>query len=203
MQNRGNLGALAAAEQAAGTPVTQADLMKMRSQLDYLMKKEGPQRVPPGALVEYYSDLASGVLPPSNMRLEELRFDVRIDPAGNITASTDPVQVLSQYNFAFRRIVAFAQNPQLVGAAPSLVSFNVQDAGRNFPIFKNNINLQSLLATGGAGNPAVWDGVYITVPGTQVEVTWTVDPRWAVLVGTSQEFGIQLLGDNVVCAPRG
>ena len=47
-----------------------------------------------------------------------------------------------------------------------------------------------------------WDGVYICVPGTTLEALWTVDTnRWAALVVAAREFGIQLLGDYVACAP--
>lgn len=209
MQRRRGLGALAAddvpmtapAAPAGNVAALAAQVQQLQAQMRRMQEKDGMQRVPPGALVEYYGDLASGVLPPENMRIEELRFSVQIDPAGNITAQTDPIQVISRYNFAFRRIVGFALNPAFAGAGPGLVTFQVQEAGRNFPIFKTPINLQSVLSTNGAGNPAVWDGVYIAYPGTQMEVVWSVDTRWAALVGTTQEYGIQLIGDNVVCSP--
>jgi len=58
------------------------------------------------------------------------------------------------------------------------------------------------MSTSGAGNLAEWDGVYITVPGTQIEVAWVVDTRWAALVGATREFGVQLMGDLVACRPR-
>jgi hypothetical protein len=49
---------------------------------------------------------------------------------------------------------------------------------------------------------AAWDGVYITVPGTDLAVAWSVDTqRWPALVGATKEFGVQLLGDYVACAP--
>lgn len=207
MQNRRNLGSLAADEltpqpaQPAMTPLQ--ELETLRKQVAWLIAqaKDSRQRIPPGALLEYYSDLASGAIAPENMRIEDLRFEVRIDPAGNITAQTEPIQVISRYNYVFRRINAFALNPAFAGAGPGLVTFQVQEAGRNFPIFKTPIKLASLMSTNGAGNPAVWDGVYIAVPGTQLEVIWTVDPRWPALVGTSQEYGMQLAGDNIVCSP--
>jgi hypothetical protein len=135
------------------------------------------------------------------MRIEAFNFSVQINPAGQITFESPAVQVVSRYDFAFRRIMGFALDPASVGAAAALVSFNVLEQGRNFNVFKQPINMQALLTTAGGGNLAEWDGVYITVPGTQLAVEWRVDTRWAVLVGATKEFGVQLLGDNVVCRP--
>lgn len=159
-------------------------------------------RVPPGALLQYYSDLSSGLLAPEDMRIEDLQFRVQIDPAGNIVTQSPKVTLVSRYNFAFRRVTGFAMNPDLVGPAPSLVNFQIEEQGRAFPVFKRPVSMQSLLTRAGAGNPGEWDGVYITVPGTDLAVNWTVDQRWAALVGTTQEFGVQLLGDYVVCRGR-
>lgn len=158
--------------------------------------------IPPGALVQYYNDLASGVLAPEDMRIEDLQFRVQINPAGNIIFSTDPITLVSRYSFIFRRVVGFVMDPNFAGAAPSLVSFNVRENGRNFDIFKKPVSMQSLITPTGS-TPAEWDGVYSTIPGTDMEVTWSVDTaRWAALVGATKEFGVQLLGDYVACAPR-
>jgi len=156
-------------------------------------------QVPPGALLSYYSDLSSGLLAPEDMRIEDLQFRVVIDPTGNIVSQSNAVTLISRYNFAFRRVTGFAMNPGFVGASPMLVNFNVREQGRDFTVFKRPVSMQSILA-GGAGNTSEWDGVYITVPGTDLAVDWTIDTqRWAALVGTTQEFGVQLLGDYVVC----
>lgn len=153
--------------------------------------------IPPGALIQYYSDLSSGLLAPEDMRIENLQFRVRIDPLGQVAFESQPVMVVSRYNFAFRRVVGAAMNPELVGAAPMLVDFNIKELGRNFTLFKRSVSMQSVL---GGSNLAEWDGVYICVPGTQLAVEWTVDTqRWPGLVGATVEFCVQLLGDYVVC----
>lgn len=166
------------------------------------MPVRGGQWVPPGALVQYYSDLASGVIVPEDMRIEDLEFRVQIDPAGNIVSQTDPIMLISRYNFALRRVVGFAMDPDFVGSAPSLVRFQIREAGRNFDLFKRPVSMQSLISNKGS-DPAVWDGVYITVPGTELEVAWSIDTqRWPALVGATKEFGLQLMGDYVACTPR-
>lgn len=153
-----------------------------------------------GPLRAYYDDLASGKIPPENMRIESLEYRVRIDPAGAIQFSTAAVQIISQYNFALRRVAGFALNPAGLGSAPALIGFNIKEEGRNFTVFKRPISMASILATSGAGNLAEWDGVYICVPGTQVLVDWSVDTqRWPILVGATIEVGVQLIGDYVVC----
>ncbi len=159
-----------------------------------------PEQIPPGALVRYYSDLASGIVAPEDMRIESLEYEVTINPQGVVTAQTPPTQVVSRYNFALRRIVGFIQDPDLAGAAPSLVRFNVRDQGRNYDCFKRAINMQSLISRSGSGNVAEWDGTFIMVPGAQVEVSWSIDTaNWPVLVGATKTLGIQLVGDYVVC----
>jgi hypothetical protein len=163
-----------------------------------------PKRVGPGPLVSYYSDLSSGLLPPENMRIEDLTYRVVIDPAGNITFESPAVQVISNFNFALRRIVGWNMNPAVQGFAPGLVSFNVVEQARNFSVFKKNVAMTSISAVGGAGNIMEFDGVYISIPGTQLAVTWQVDTqRWPILVGTTKEMGIQLIGDYVICRTEG
>ncbi len=156
--------------------------------------------ISPGALRQYYNDLSSGEIPPEDMRIEDLQFRVVIDPLGNIVSQTQKITLISRYNFAFRRMVGFMMNPDLGGATPSLVSMNVQEQGRDFSVFKRPVSMQSMINRAGASNPAEWDGVYITVPGTDLAVDWTIDTaNWAALVGTTQTVGVQLLGDYVVC----
>jgi hypothetical protein len=163
---------------------------------------DGSLPVPPGALVQYYSDLASGAIAPEDMRIEDLQFRVTIDPVGNITFESDKVSLISRYNFALRRIVGFAMDPDFAGIASYLVGVQVREEGRNFEIFKRPINMGSLLSRSGSSDVAAWDGVYITVPGTDLAVAWSVDTqRWPALVGATKEFGVQLLGDYVACAP--
>jgi hypothetical protein len=140
------------------------------------------------------------MLPPEDMRLEDLQFRVRIDPAGNIVQESPSVTLISRYNFAFCRVSGFIMDPDLAGAAPSLVNFQIREQGRDFSIFKRPVSMQSLLSRSGSGNIAEWDGVYITVPGTDLAVQWTIDTaRWPALVGSTKELGVQLLGDYVVC----
>lgn len=164
--------------------------------------EEAPIPVMPGALAQYYSDLASGIIVPEDMRPEDLLFRVQINPAGEVTFEDPAVTLISRYNLAIRRVIGLAMDPELAGAAPYLVRFNIREEGRNFDLFKRPVSMQSLLSRPGAGTVTEWDGVYITVPGTDLSVSWSVDTaRWPALVGASREFGIQVIGDYVACAP--
>ena len=161
----------------------------------------GKTPIPPGAVVQYYNDIASGVLAPEDMRIEDLQFRVVIDPAGNIVSQTDAITLVSRYMFVFRRVMAFLMDPDLGGAAPALVNFQVRENGRNFEIFKRPVSMASMLSR--TDQQTEWDGIYTTVPGTDISVEWSVDTaRWPGLVGATKEFGVQLLGDYVACAPR-
>lgn len=164
------------------------------------MMARAMNRPTPGPITAYYADLSSGVLAPESMRMEDLTFRVRIDPSGQIVQQTGSIQIVSQYNLAIRRIMAWNMNPAAMGNAPGLVSFNVKEEGRNYNLFKNPISMASLSAVGGAGNLAEFDGVYIAIPGTQLSVEWAVDTqRWGALVGTTKEMGVNILGDYVIC----
>lgn len=160
----------------------------------------GTKHDSPGALRQYYNDLASGKIVPEDMRIEDLEFRIQISATGQVLSESPAVMVVSLYNFALRRIKGFVMDPEVAGAAPSLIRFNVRDQGRNFSVFKKPVNLQSAI-----GNVvAEWDGTFIMVPGAQLAVDWTVDTqRWAALVGASKEVGVQLLGDYVACALKG
>lgn len=180
-------------------PLVASDMLKMLVAFRESLR-EDPGAVPPGALALYYSDLSSGVIVPEDMRIEDLQYRVQIDPSGQIVSQSDPILLISRYNFSLRRIMGIVMDPDFAGAAPSLVNFQVREAGRNFDVFKRPVSMQSLF--GGTFGIAEWDGVYITVPGTTLEVNWSVDAtRWPALVGASKEFGIQLLGDYVACSP--
>lgn len=153
-----------------------------------------------GPVLGYYSDLASGYIWPERARVDNLQYRVRIDPAGQITFQSPALQIVSNYNFVLRRIAGFAMNPAALGNASALIDFNLREQGRSFDCFKRNVSFASIISTSGAGNLSEFDGVYITVPGTQLEVTWQVDTtRWGALVGASREVGIQLIGDLVSC----
>lgn len=161
---------------------------------------DGSMPVPPGELVKYYSDLASGALAPEDMRIEDLKWEVRIDPAGNIQFESDKISLISRYNFAITQIVGYAMDPDFAGVAAYLVGVQIREEGRNFEIFKRPISMASLLSP--VQGAAQWRGTYITVPGTDMSAIWSVDTqRWASLVGATKSFGIQLLGDYVACAP--
>jgi len=184
-------------------PLTLARLQQIFRQLspEQQVAVLGKQSISPGALVQYYNDIASGVIAPEDMRIEDLQFRVQIDPAGNIVDQTNSITLVSRYMFVFRRVMGFVLDPDFAGAAPALVNFQVRENGRNFEIFKRPVTMASMLSR--TDNITEWDGIYTTVPGTDIEVLWSVDTaRWPGLVGATKEFGVQLLGDYVACAPR-
>jgi len=153
-----------------------------------------------GPMLGYYSDLASGYLNPQNARIESLQFRVRVDPAGTITYSTPAVQIVSDYSFVLRRIIGFSLGGnESLGNAAALIDFNFVEQGRSFSVFKRNVAFAAVV-----DQPMEWDGCYICVPGTAFDVTWSIDTtRWASLVGTSREVGVQLLGDLVSARAAG
>ena len=162
-----------------------------------------PAQIPPGELLTYYGDLASGALRPEDVRIEALTFTAVINAAGQVVAQTPAsgsVQVISRYNLAIRRVRASILNPAIGGSAPSLIRFNIREQGRNFSVFKNPVDFATLVE--GEACALEWDGVYITVPGTQLEVEWSIDQNaWAILVGVPKQVRVTVLGDYIACSP--
>lgn len=157
--------------------------------------------VPAGAILRYYGDLASGSVRPEDVRIEALTFRANVNAAGTATFVTPKVTVLARYNFAIRRIYGAVLNPMFAGPAAGFIKFNVMEQGRGYSIFKNPVTL-SVIA--GASKPYEWDGVYISVPGTDLEVQWTVDQvLYAALVGSAKIAEIVIEGDYIACGPQG
>lgn len=162
-----------------------------------------PAQIPPGELLTYYGDLASGALRPEDVRFEALSFRAVINAAGQIvsqTPSNGTIQIVSRYNLALSEVRGSIQNPAVAGAAPSLIRFNLREQGRNFTVFKAPVDFATLLE--GASCPLEWRGTYICIPGTQFEVEWTIDSTsWAALVGVSKTVSLTVLGDYIACSP--
>ena len=107
------------------------------------------------------------------------------------------ITVVSRYNFAFRGVWGQIVNAPVAGAAAGLVRFQVREQGRSFDVFKQPVSFGAVIE-----NPYHWDGVYITVPGTDLEVSWTVDTAlWTTLVGQTRIVEVVLVGDYIACAP--
>lgn len=164
--------------------------------------KGNAQAIPPGALLTYYADIASGAIRPEDVRFEALTFKLIVDATGTPVFTSEKVTIIARYNFALRRIYASVFNPEFAGAAPGFMNFNVLEQARNFNIFKRPVCLAAV--TQGSTEPFAWDGVYITVPGTDLEVSWSIDSAlYASLVGTTKQACVVLSGDYIACGPQG
>lgn len=152
-------------------------------------------QIPPGEILTYYGDLASGVIRPEDIRIEDLTFQAIIDATGQVVFQTSKITVISRFVFALRRVYAQIVNPDVAGAAAGLIKFNAQEQGRSFAIWKQPQSFACALE-----NPIVHDGVYLCVPGTDLEVSWTVDTTlWVALVGATRIVEVTLSGDYVAC----
>lgn len=162
-----------------------------------------PAQIPPGDLLTYYGDLASGALRPEDIKTEELSYTVTISPTGQLLAQ-DPgnsvIQIISRYNLSIETIRGSIMNPGLAGAAPGLVKFNLREQGRNIDVFKRPVDFGTLVES--CANPMEWRGTYLTIPGTSLEVVWTVDlALWPVLVGASRRLTLTVGGSYIACDP--
>ena len=160
---------------------------------------------PFGPIRAYYADLTSGEIYPESMRIESLPFRARIDAVGQIQDQTQAQQVNAQYNLIIRDVIAWMQ-PEPIGLAGSLCRFNVVEQGRGQSVFKVNQFLASYSSQNQGSHS--WDGCYITVPGAQLEVSWSIDVlNWPNQVGVNKHVGVDVVGDYVNCgkplAPAG
>lgn len=156
-----------------------------------------PATTPPGQILTYYGDIASGAVRPEDMRFEGLTYRAIIDATGLVVAQTAAINVVSTYNLALRSFVGEVINPDLAGAAAGLVKWNFKEQGRNFTVFKQPRSLGACIV-----NPTLYDGVYMCVPGTTLECEWTIDTTlWPVLVGATRVVQITANGDYIRCGP--
>jgi hypothetical protein len=161
-----------------------------------------PDMIPPGAILTYYGDIASGAIRPEDVRIEALTYRLIVNPQGQSAFETPKITIISRYSLAIRRVYGVVANPEFSGIAPALIRFNLREQGREFNVFKNPVTL-SVIGPGGATIPFTWDGVYITVPGTDLETAWTIDAvLWAALVGTTKIAEVVVTGDYIACGPQ-
>ncbi len=158
--------------------------------------------IPAGEVLRYYGDLASGAIRPEDVRIEALTYRLIVNPDGTTAFTTPKVSIISRYNFCIRRVYGALANPSFAGAAAALIKFNFLEQARNFNVFKVPLTL-SPVASGNSTQPYLWDGVYITVPGTDLEVSWFVDQTLFVsLVGATKIAEVVLSGDYIACGPQ-
>ncbi len=161
-----------------------------------------PDMIPPGAILTYYGDIASGAIRPEDVRIEALTYRLTVNPLGVSVFETPKVTIISRYSLAIRRVYGAVANPEFAGPAAAFIRFNLREQGREFNIFKNPASL-SVVTPGGSSQPFMWDGVYITVPGTDLEVAWTIDAvLWAALVGATKFAEVVITGDYIACGPQ-
>lgn len=179
-----------------------SQLLELLKQVVYPPKGDA-RAIPPGAVLTYYGDIASGAIRPEDVRFEAITYRCVVDATGTPVFTSDKVTVIARYNLAIRRIYGAVLNPEFAGPTAGLLRFNVQEQGRNFNIFKRPVTL-STITNGGSTEPFAWDGVYITVPGTDLEVSWTVDTAYFVaLVDATKVAEIVISGDYIACGPQG
>lgn len=161
-----------------------------------------PDMIPPGAILTYYGDIASGAIRPEDVRIEALTYRLIVNPVGQSAFETPKIAIISRYSLAIRRVYGAVANPEFAGIAPALIRFQLREQGREFNVFKNPVTL-SVISPAGASIPFTWDGVYITVPGTDLETAWTIDAAlWNALVGATKFAEIVVTGDYIACGPQ-
>ncbi len=165
-------------------------------------KNVTPDMIPPGAILTYYGDIASGAIRPEDVRIEALTYRLIVNALGVSVFETPKITIISRYSLAIRRVYGAVLNSEFAGPAAGLIRFNLREQGREFNIFKNPVTL-SVVTPGGSTIPLTWDGVYISVPGTDLEVAWTIDAAlYAALVGITKIAEVVVAGDYIACGPQ-
>lgn len=163
--------------------------------------KGDARAIPPGAVLTYYGDIASGAIRPEDVRFEAITYKAIVDATGTPVFTSDKVTVIARYNLAIRRIYA-ALPETFASPAGQFVNFNVLEQARNFNIFKRPVSIAA--PSRASSEPFAWDGVYITVPGTDLEVSWSIDSAlYASLIGSTKHAQVVVSGDYIACGPQG
>lgn len=152
-----------------------------------------------GPILSRFTDLRDPALDIDILRPELPEFTLTVNPDGTSTASPT-MPVLNGYILSIYGVQAWASGGwQGAGLGPSLVSFNIQEAGRAQAVFKKFTKLE-----GFSGQQDVsFYFPYRCMGGTDLEALWSVDPNWVALVNQRVTFGIRLVADYYRCPPAG
>jgi len=149
-----------------------------------------------GPIAEYLKDITK--LPPEIVRPEQYRFRIRIQAQAQTFVSTAD-RIDAEYVFALRRIKGSVSNPTVNAPDLHRMEFNIVDQGRGRGgIFRNPINMSTLAGTSGPGHDMIWDSFYAFVPGSDINVDFTVLGALTDFIqGGDITFFVSLTGDLV------
>ena len=82
-----------------------------------------PREIPPGEILTYFGDIASGAIRPEDVRIEALTYRAVVNAAGQVVQESPTVKIISRYNFAIRAVYAAILDPTNAGWAAGLVRF--------------------------------------------------------------------------------
>lgn len=150
-----------------------------------------------GPILSRYTDLRDKALDIDTLRPELPEFTITVNPDGTSTASPT-LPVLNGYILTIYGVQAWvAGGWKDAGLGPSLVSFNIQEAGRAQTVFRKFTKLE-----GFSGQQDVsFYFPYKCMGGTDLEVLWSVNPEWVVKVNQSMTLGVRLVTDYYRCPP--
>ena len=150
-----------------------------------------------GPILSRFTDLRDPALDIDILRPELPEFTITVNPDGTSTASPT-MPVLNGYILSIYGVQAWASGGwAAAGLGPSLVSFNIQEAGRAQAVFKKFTKLEGF---SGQQDVAFYFP-YRCMGGTDLEGLWSVDPNWVALVNQRVTFGIRLVADYYRCPP--
>jgi hypothetical protein len=155
-----------------------------------------PQAYKPAS--NYVVDLAS--LSPGEMQIEALNFECRLTAGtpGLVAFQSPTVAAQPGFYFVMTQIVAGVSLPmsEEMMAYIHLMEFNILNQGRNKSVFKNNINMATMINAMGVNTPMVW-GPHVGFrffDRADVQAQWFPD---LTSVPGDIRFYLKLMGFNV------
>ena len=150
-----------------------------------------------GAILDRYNDLRNPELGIDVIRPELPEFLVTVAADGTITPS-DSQPTLKGYILSIYGVQAWAKGGTIPGDnAPALISFNIVETGRGQNVFKKTVRLSGFMET----QEGSWFSPYRCLPGTDLEISWTVATTWTAEINAQRVFGVRLMADYYLC-PR-
>ena len=108
----------------------------------------------------------AGLIAPSEAQIEAIEFHVDVDPDGSIAAQSESVRISPGFSFLFssmyagRSIASTGEAELILRSKLHLVSFNVQNEGRNKAVFRRPIPMNILGCPSGPAHEMEWHSIF-------------------------------------------
>jgi hypothetical protein len=143
--------------------------------------------------------LDAGLISPNESQIEAIEFHVDVATDGAIVDQSPSVRIQPGFSFLFSQLLgarSFGDTDIEDADLLHLVSFNVQNEGRNKAVYRRAIPMNILTCPGGPAHAISWHGIFRFFESADISVDWTIDPAYAG-AAAERRYTVLLIGEIV------